>query len=102
MIAIQTRRVPLLVSVLVVLIITLVLCLALLRFSGTLAGSGGIDPNGVTNGSMINPDGLAAGPRIDPDGLACGGTMDPNGAHCQHHAGGLLASGVSIDGNGAS
>jgi hypothetical protein len=85
------RRIPLLLSVLVVLIIVLLLSISLLLSSGALrlGSAGGADPNGVTNGSMINPDGLASG---------C--SADPNGGSCQSHAGGLLAAGVTIDGNG--
>jgi len=100
MLSTQIRRIPLVVSVLVVLLLTLLLCLALLRFSGALAGAGGSDPNGVTNGSMINPDGVAGSPAVDPNGLACNAASDPNGHPCQSHAGGLLAAGITIDGNG--
>jgi subtilase family serine protease len=100
MLSTQIRRIPFVFSVLVVLIITLLLCLALLRFSGVFAAGAGMDPNGVTNGSMINPDGVAGSPGVDPNGLASGCTIDPNGGSCQSHASGLLAAGVSIDGNG--
>jgi hypothetical protein len=113
MLSTQIRRIPFVFSILVVLLITLLLCLALLRFSGVLGSVGGADPNGVSKSSLIdpngvvssgilNPNGIAAGPAINPDGLAAGCGMDPNGGSCQRHAGGLLASGVSIDGNGAS
>jgi hypothetical protein len=64
----QIRRIPLLVSVLVVLLIALLLSLSLLLSFGALAGIGGSGPNGVTNGSMINPDGLAAGSGMDGNG----------------------------------
>jgi hypothetical protein len=87
----QVRKVPLIISVLVVLIIVLLLSLTLLRFSGVLGTYPSPDPNGVTNGSMINPDGLASG---------C--STDPNGGSCQPHANGLLAAGSGMDGNGHS
>ena len=64
------RRIFLALCALVVLIIVLLLSLSLLlSASGVRLGTyPGVDPNGVTNGSMINPDGLAAGVMIDPNG----------------------------------
>lgn len=56
-----------------------------------------IDGNGVTSNPAIDPNGS----MINPDGLTCGGQVDPNGGSCQN-AHSILASGVSIDGNGAS
>ncbi len=76
MLSIQIRRIPFVVSVFVVLLVTLLLCLALLHSSGAMRlGTGpAIDPNGhpLACGASIDPDGcknrLALGPIIDPNG----------------------------------
>jgi hypothetical protein len=100
----QIRRIPLLVSILVMLFLTLVLSLALLFATGALrpGNSSSLTPKSVVCTPATDPNGVICRPVANPNGLACGVQTDPNGQPCQQHTVRLVANGPAIDGNGHS